>query len=105
MVRAATKGAAPAEIAHWVSSALAKGGEAIHSVPNVLVSVRKSCVPTQTHPRASQDHTQARGAMQSKYVVELLTYHLEAAEGAIIETGPPVGALALAAVAVSAPMI
>ncbi|TFK82767.1 hypothetical protein K466DRAFT_568226 [Polyporus arcularius HHB13444] len=81
MVRAATKGAAPAEITHWVFSALAKGGEVIHSVPNVL------------------DHTQARGAMQSKYVVELLTYHLEAAEGAIIETGPPVSALALASVA------
>ncbi len=57
--------------------------------------------PPSDHICACQNHQEARGAMHSKYIVQLLSYHFEATEGAIIDTGPPVGALALAAVAVS----
>ncbi|TFK91070.1 hypothetical protein K466DRAFT_583148 [Polyporus arcularius HHB13444] len=72
----------PVAISIWASNALAKGGEATYSHPNTL------------------DHKAARGAVQSPYIVQLLTVHYEAAEGAILDVGYPVGALSMAAVAI-----
>ncbi|TFK84560.1 hypothetical protein K466DRAFT_601891 [Polyporus arcularius HHB13444] len=69
-------------ISMWASNALAKGGEATYSQPNTK------------DPRA------ARGASQSPYLVQLLAVHYEAAEGAVLDVGYPVGALSMATVAI-----
>ncbi|KAI0362818.1 hypothetical protein OH77DRAFT_1585142 [Trametes cingulata] len=69
------------EIAQWVSDALANGGEATYAYPNV------------------QSPDEARGALQSAYIVKLLAYHLHATEGAVLRESYPVSALALSIVA------
>ncbi|KAI1790863.1 hypothetical protein LXA43DRAFT_1095079 [Ganoderma leucocontextum] len=68
--------------AAWVANALAKGGEATYSMPNL------------DHPK------EARGALQTTYHIRLLTYHYEEADGSIVKTGYPIGALSLAVVAI-----
>ncbi|KAI1783350.1 hypothetical protein LXA43DRAFT_1102651 [Ganoderma leucocontextum] len=66
----------------WVANALAKGGEATYSTPDTQ------------YPNA------ARGALQTTYHIRLLTYHYEVADGSIVKTGYPIGALSLAVVAI-----
>ncbi|KAI0706395.1 hypothetical protein C8Q76DRAFT_696673 [Earliella scabrosa] len=79
---AAKKVGNPEMIAIWAQNALAKGGESTYSEPNTVV------------PES------ARGSMRSKYIVQLLAFHLEECEGSILGTGYPVGAVSLAAVAI-----
>lgn len=104
MLKQATNKQAPADIARWAINARTKGGEALYSQPNVIVSCDTSdlfMVVRNTQLHCVKDHTQARGALQSPYIVQLMTYHFESIEGAVIDAGPPVGALSLAVVAVS----
>ncbi|KAI0348797.1 hypothetical protein OH77DRAFT_1440794, partial [Trametes cingulata] len=68
-------------VRRWVDDALAPGGEATYAQPNTQVP------------------SQARGVLQSDYIVKLLSYHLKATEGAILREGYPVNAFALATVA------
>ncbi|KAI1782329.1 hypothetical protein LXA43DRAFT_1187693 [Ganoderma leucocontextum] len=72
-----------AAVRRFASEARAAGGEALYDTPNV------------------QSPKDARGAMQSTYIVKLLAYHLNAIEGGRLKTSPhPGGALALAGVAI-----
>ncbi len=81
-------------ISIWASNALAKGGEATYSHPNTLVIFNPdSLLYDALMLRDIQNHKAARGAVQSPYIVQLLTVHFEAAEGAILDVGYPVGAL------------
>ncbi|PIL28277.1 hypothetical protein GSI_09565 [Ganoderma sinense ZZ0214-1] len=68
--------------AAWVANTLAKGGEATYSVPNI------------------EEPSEARGALQTSYHIRLLTFHYEEADGSIIKTSYPIGALSLAVVAI-----
>ncbi|TFK79471.1 hypothetical protein K466DRAFT_505487 [Polyporus arcularius HHB13444] len=72
----------PTAISVWANNALARGGEATYSHPDVQ------------HPK------DARGALHTKLHIQLLASHYSVAEGAIIETSYPVGALSLANVAI-----
>ncbi|KAI0682813.1 hypothetical protein C8T65DRAFT_703034 [Cerioporus squamosus] len=72
----------PTAISIWATNVLPKGGEATYSQPNLL------------------DPTAARGALQTPLHIQLLAYHYNTAEGAIIEASYPVGALSLANVAI-----
>ncbi|KAI0348874.1 hypothetical protein OH77DRAFT_1515137 [Trametes cingulata] len=85
------------EIALWVSDALAKGGAATYAYPNVQVHASYSVGGVLLSLAQSPD--QARGALQSSYIVKLLAYHLHASEGAVLRESYPVSALALSVVA------
>ena len=72
-------------------------------------STSPSCIPTNT---SLQEPAAARGALQTDYHIKLMAYHIQETEGALFtasyqigddlyDTKYPVGALALATVAVS----
>ncbi|KAI1786593.1 hypothetical protein LXA43DRAFT_1099061 [Ganoderma leucocontextum] len=77
----------------WVTNALARGGAATYSNPNL------------------QDPKAARGALQTSYHIKLMAFHIQETEGSLLKNSYkiglvvydatyPVGALALAAVAI-----